>query len=47
MPLIAPPHPETWLKVTHAGLFCEPGEFFIDPLRAVDRAVIVIGRSAE
>jgi putative mRNA 3-end processing factor len=45
MPLIAPPHPETWLKVTQAGLFCEPGGFFIDPLRAVDRAVISHGHS--
>ena len=23
---MAPPHPETWLKATPAGLFCEPGE---------------------
>ena len=34
------PHPDTWLRVLPAGLFCEPGGFFIDPLRAVDRAVI-------
>jgi putative mRNA 3-end processing factor len=34
------PHPATWLKVTPAGLFCEPGDFYVDPLRAVDRAVI-------
>jgi putative mRNA 3-end processing factor len=40
MTLVSPPHPETWLKVTPAGLFCEPGGFFIDPIRAVDRAVI-------
>lgn len=40
-----PPHPETWLKVTDAGLWCEPGHFFIDPLRAVDRAVITHGHS--
>jgi putative mRNA 3-end processing factor len=40
-----PPHPETWLTVTDAGLFCEPGGFFIDPLRAVDRAVITHGHS--
>ena len=39
------PHPETWLKVTPSGLFCEPGGFFIDPLRAVDRAVISHGHS--
>ncbi|WP_291295262.1 ligase-associated DNA damage response exonuclease [Elioraea sp.] len=40
-----PPHPDTWLKVTEAGLWCEPGQFFIDPLRAVDRAVITHGHS--
>ena len=39
------PHPETWLKVTPAGLHCEPGGFFIDPTRAVDRAVITHGHS--
>ena len=35
-----PPHPETWLKVTPAGLLCEPGGFYIDPVAQVDRAVI-------
>jgi putative mRNA 3-end processing factor len=39
------PHPSTWLKVLPGGLFCEPGEFFIDPLRPVDRAVITHGHS--
>jgi putative mRNA 3-end processing factor len=39
------PHPETWLKVLPNGLFCEPGGFFIDPLRPVDRAVITHGHS--
>ncbi len=34
------PHPETWLRNTPTGLFCEPGGFHIDPMRAVDRAVI-------
>ncbi len=40
-----PPHPQTWLRVTDAGLFCEPGGFFIDPGRAVDRAIITHGHS--
>jgi len=35
-----PPHPETWLKVRPDGLYCEPGDFYIDPLRPVGRAVI-------
>jgi putative mRNA 3-end processing factor len=34
------PHPQTWLKTTPAGLFCAPGNFYIDPLRPVARAVI-------
>lgn len=42
---VSAPHPETWLKVTPAGLFCEPGGFFIDPTRAVDRAVVSHGHS--
>ncbi len=40
-----PPHPETWLKVTPQGLFCEPGGFFLDPARAVPHAVITHGHS--
>ena len=39
------PHPETWLKPTPQGLFCEPGGFFIDPVRPVERAVITHGHS--
>ncbi|HXC29222.1 MAG TPA: ligase-associated DNA damage response exonuclease [Stellaceae bacterium] len=40
-----PPHPETWLRVTPSGLYCEPGDFFIDPVRPVDWAVITHGHS--
>jgi putative mRNA 3-end processing factor len=39
------PHPETWLKVLPQGLYCEPGAFFVDPLRAVERAVITHAHS--
>ena len=39
------PHPETWLKPTPSGLCCEPGGFFIDPTRPVERAVITHGHS--
>jgi putative mRNA 3-end processing factor len=28
------------LRLTEAGLYCEPGDFFIDPWRRVERAVI-------
>jgi putative mRNA 3-end processing factor len=31
---------ETWLKTTPSGLYCVPGDFYIDPIRAVERAVI-------
>lgn len=32
-----------WLAVTEKGLWCEPGRFYIDPVRAVNRAVITHG----
>jgi putative mRNA 3-end processing factor len=35
--------PEDWLKVTPAGLYCAPGDFYVDPVRRVDRAVITHG----
>ncbi len=34
---------ETWLYPSDAGLYCAPGGFYIDPHRAVDRAVITHG----
>ena len=36
---------ESWLKPDASGLLCEPGGFHIDPLRAVDRAIITHGHS--
>ncbi|MBV8119839.1 MAG: ligase-associated DNA damage response exonuclease [Alphaproteobacteria bacterium] len=42
MPLAAP-RPETWIRATPAGLYCEPGDFHIDPSRPVPRAVITHG----
>ncbi len=38
-------HPANWLRVLPQGLYCEPGDFFIDPTRAVDRAVITHAHS--
>src|SRR5215467_7811869 len=35
--------PETWIKTTPAGLYCEPGDFYIDPMAPVSRAVITHG----
>ena len=40
---LAMPHPESWFRVTPSGLYCEPGDFFVDPTRPVDRAVITHG----
>src|SRR5579859_1306439 len=37
------PRPESWIRVTPAGLHVEPGGFHIDPARAVERAVITHG----
>lgn len=34
-----------WLYPTEAGLFCAAGDFYIDPQRPVDRAVITHGHS--
>jgi putative mRNA 3-end processing factor len=42
MPTTAP-RPETWLRAVPGGLYCEPGDFFVDPTRPVDRAVITHG----
>src|SRR5579872_6492549 len=42
---MTPPHPETWLRVTPSGLYCEPGDFFIDPTMPVDRAVVTHAHS--
>ena len=44
-PMIAAPHPDTWLRVTDRGLHCIPGGFHIDPHRPVDRAVVTHGHS--
>ncbi len=37
--------PETWLKITPEGLYCTPGDFFIDPMRPSKRAVITHGHA--
>ena len=37
--------PETLLSPKPQGLYCAAGDFFIDPVRPVDRAVITHGHS--
>ena len=39
------PPPESWIRTTPSGLYCEPGGFHIDPMRPVERAVITHGHS--
>jgi len=36
---------ESWLRPEAAGLYCVPGDFYIDPHAAVERAVITHGHS--
>ncbi len=36
-------HPSSWLIPRPEGLYCAPGDFFIDPVRPVERAVITHG----
>lgn len=36
---------ETWLRPEASGLYCEPGDFYIDPLHPVERAVVTHGHS--
>src|SRR5262245_6111241 len=37
------PHPSSWLFSRPEGLYCAPGDFFIDPIRPVARAVVTHG----
>jgi len=39
------PHPDSWLCIRPEGLYCQPGDFYIDPVRAVPRAVITHAHS--
>jgi len=37
------PRPDVWIRTSSAGLYCQPGDFHIDPVRPVPRAVITHG----
>lgn len=37
--------PESWIQVTRRGLYVVPGDFYVDPTRPVDRAVITHGHA--
>jgi putative mRNA 3-end processing factor len=36
-------HPKHWIEVKSEGVYCVPGQFYIDPVAAVDAAVITHG----
>ncbi|EKV28227.1 mRNA 3-end processing factor [Caenispirillum salinarum AK4] len=38
-------HPRDWITVTRQGIYIEPGDFHIDPLRPVPRAVVTHGHA--
>ncbi len=39
------PAPRDWVEVTERGLYVIPGDFYVDPARPVDRAVITHGHA--
>lgn len=39
------PPPESWLTVTQKGLYCAPGDFYVDPSGPVARAVVTHGHA--
>src|ERR1700691_3475424 len=41
--MLDPSSPQSWLRVTPKGLYCAPGDFFIDPTGPVERAIITHG----
>ncbi len=36
-------HPRQWIEIRPQGIYCKPGDFYIDPTRPVERAVITHG----
>ncbi|HLY56867.1 MAG TPA: ligase-associated DNA damage response exonuclease [Stellaceae bacterium] len=39
------PHSTPWVRTTPAGLYVEPGDFHVDPVRGVERSVVTHGHS--
>jgi putative mRNA 3-end processing factor len=39
------PHPQSWLCVRPEGLYCQPADAYIDPIRPVARAIITHGHA--
>lgn len=38
-------HPRQWIEIRAEGIYCKPGDFYIDPTRPVARAVITHGHA--
>lgn len=38
-------HPRQWIEVRPEGIYCKPGDFYIDPMRPVARAVVTHGHA--
>jgi putative mRNA 3-end processing factor len=43
--LVSTNHPRNWLEVRPAGLYCAPANAYIDPTRAVARAIVTHGHA--
>lgn len=42
---ILEPHPDTWIEVRSAGIYCIPANVYIDPMQLVERALITHGHA--
>lgn len=38
-------HPRQWIEIRPEGIYCRPGDFYIDPTRPVEHAIITHGHS--
>ena len=38
-------HPRQWIEIRPEGIYCKPGDFYIDPTRPVNHAVITHGHA--
>ncbi|MBG1231049.1 ligase-associated DNA damage response exonuclease [Aestuariivirga litoralis] len=38
-------HPREWIEIRPQGVYCHPGDFYIDPAQPVERAVITHGHA--
>lgn len=36
-------HPRQWIEIRPQGIYCKPGDFYIDPTRSVEHAIVTHG----